>query len=61
MVTLDNLITRAEEQEGSSAVCALGLSLFETLVPNERCLLVAHESANGHACERPIRHVAVNL
>lgn len=61
MLALYNVLTRAEEQEGTCAVGALRLTLGETLVTDKRGLLVTRESTDVHALERAIRDLAVLL
>jgi len=53
MLAVHNLISRAEEQERSSSVGALGLTLLEAFIPNERTLLVADQATNRDAFQEP--------
>ena len=59
--TLHNIGTSVEEQESASAVRALGLALVQTLVPNERRLLVTCEACDGHTLQRTVSNVAVDF
>lgn len=56
-----DVLARAEQQEGTSAVRALGLALPEALVADERALLVADQSTDLDALERAVRDLAVDL
>jgi len=47
VVALHDLITSTEQQKSASAICTLGFTLIQTLVANQRCLLITHKSANG--------------
>ena len=48
MLALYDLAARAEEQKCASAVCTLGLALFQALVPNKRRLLVTNQATDGY-------------
>jgi hypothetical protein len=52
---------RAEQQESAGAICALSLALSETLVANERSLLVTDQPTKRHPLERTIGDLTVHL
>jgi hypothetical protein len=52
---------RAEQQEGAGAICALSLALSETLVANERSLLVTDQPTKRHTLEWTIGDLTVHF
>lgn len=52
MTTLDDIMACAEQQEGTSAISALGLALCKALVPDKSSLLVSNQSTNLDALQR---------
>ena len=47
VITLNDLGTRVEEQEGTSSERALSLTTLEALVSNQSTLLVTNETSDG--------------
>lgn len=61
MLAQNNVLTRAEQEESTSAVCALGLSLLQALVADQRALLITDETADRDALEGSLADLAVDL
>jgi hypothetical protein len=51
VVALDDFVASAKQQESTSAVCALCLSLLQTLVTNKCSLLIADKSTDRYTSE----------
>jgi hypothetical protein len=58
---LDDLIAGVEQQESSSTISALGLSLGKALVPDQSTLLVTNKTTDRHSGERSRRDFTVDL
>lgn len=61
MVALHDLVSSAEEQEGTSSVSALGLTRLETLVADESTLLVSDKTTDRHTSESTRRDLSVDF
>lgn len=61
MLTEYSLIASTEQQEGTSSIRALGLARAQTLVADQRSLLITGQTSDGDALQRAGRDVAVYL
>ena len=61
MFTEDDIVARAEEKEGTSAIRALRFTLLQALVSNKSGLLVASNTRDLDALQGAARKLAVNL
>jgi hypothetical protein len=58
---LDDLATSTEQEEGTSAVCALRLTLCKTFIANESTLLIADKATNRNAGQSAICYISIDL
>jgi hypothetical protein len=60
-LTLDDVLSRADKQECASTVGTLGFSFPETLITNERRLLVSCQPGNLYTLECAMCNLAVHF
>lgn len=61
MTTGNDIRARAEKQECTSAISALGLTLLQALVADESGLLISSKAGDGNTLESTVRDLAVDL
>lgn len=61
MIAFDDVTTGAEQEECTSAIRALGLTLFQAFVANQSALLITHETTDGDPCKGSRGDITVHL